>query len=605
MTASSRKRSQAIPQRGDIEAKYKWDLTDLYKSDELWEADFEKARSLIEKAKEFEGKLAGSAEVLYQCLETRSSLSLICGNLYQYAKLNQDLDNRVSKYQEMTERAAMLDADAAAAYAFVTPELLKIDDARLNEMATQFPKTDVYDFYVKEIIRSRAHIRSAEVEELLAQLSVVARGPDTVYTMLDDADLKYPTIKDEKGEEVQLTKQRFAKFMESSDQRVRRDAHNGLFSTYKEHINTIGATLASAVNKDVFYARSRRYESCLHMALDTHNIPVSVYHSLIDTTESDLAAFHKWVTLRKKILKIKKFYPFDIYCPLFPDQNYDVPYNEAVTEVLEAVAPLGDKYCEVIDSGFGGRWVDVYETEGKSSGAFSWGNYTAHPFVLMNYNNTVDNMFTLAHEMGHCLHSYLSNKTQPFPKAQYSIFVGEVASTLNEGLLLQYLLKKVTDKKQRIFLLNRHIDNTMGTFYHQVLYAHFELMIHEMIEKGQALSPAKMDEIWEELTAKYYGPETTLDEYTKHKWSRIPHFYRTFYVYQYATSYAASQAILDKFLAGEKGIIEKYLGLLSSGGNDYPIEQLKKCGVDMTTPDPFKATIRLFSEQVDEVARLT
>jgi len=604
MTTETRPVSGAIPQRDDIEEKYKWNLADIYKTEADWEADTNKAKELIGKAGDFTGKLADSPQLLFDCLETKSSLGLICSNLYQFAKLNQDLDNRVSKYQAMTEQAAMLSSQANAAYSFVEPELLKIDDDKLTKLAGKFPKTDIYDFYIKELIRSRKHIRSTEVEELLAQSQVVTRGPANAFTMLDDADIKYPTIKDEDGNEVQLTKQRFAKYMESGIQDIRKAANDGLISAYKEHINTIGATLSSAVNNDVFYSRARHHESCLHAALDENNIPVSVYHALIENTEADLGAFHKWMGLRKKILKLDTLYPYDIYCPLFPDQNYEVKYDDAVSQVLEAVAPLGEQYVATMKHGFDNRWVDVFETEGKGSGAYSWGNYSAHPYVLMNYNATVDNMFTLGHEMGHCLHSFMSNKKQPFPKSQYSIFVAEVASTLNEGLLLNYLLARVTDPRQKLFLLNRHIDNTLGTFFHQVLYAHFELMIHQKVENGEALSPDTMNKMWEDLTKKFYGPELTVDEYAQYKWARIPHFYRGFYVFQYATSYAASQAILGKFMSGEEGIIEKYLGLLSSGGSDYPINQLKSCGVDMTTPEPVKATLKLFAEQVDQVEKL-
>lgn len=605
MSTAAKDKAKAIPQRADIAQKDTWDLAVLYQTDADWEADYKKGQSLIEKAAGFSGKLAGSADLLFECLQTNSALSLICGDLYQYAKLSQDLDNRVSKYQAMTDRAAMLASQAGAAFAFVEPELLKLKDDQLTQMAGRFPKTDVYDFYIKELIRSRKHIRSGEVEEVLAQAAMMARGPSSAFGMLDDADLKYPVIKDEKGEEVQLTKQRYAKFMESSDQRVRRDAHYAFSSVYKAHVNTTGATLAASVNNDVFYSRARKYESCLHHALDAFNIPVAVYHALLDNTEADLAGLHKWMGVRKKVLKLAKIYPYDAICPLFPEQNYEAAYPEAVDETLEAVTPLGEKYIAMLKDAFSRRWVDVWETEGKSSGAFSWGNYSTHPFVMMNYNNTVDNMFTLAHEMGHALHSFLSNQAQPYPKAQYSIFVAEVASTLNEGLLLQSLLKKATDKMQKLFLLNRHIDNTFGTFFHQVMYARFELMIHEIVEKGQALSPDLMSDMWQKLTEKYYGPAVTMDEFTQYKWSRIPHYYTTYYVYQYATSYAASQAILEKFNAGEKGIVERFLKLLSSGGSDYPINQLKNCGVDMTTPEPVKATLKLFAEQVDEVERLT
>ena len=593
----------AIPKRDEIEERHKWQLSDIYKSDQEWDSDFERVQSLIEKGKNFAGKL-GSATELHNCLETRSELSRIAFNLIQFARLNKDLDNRDSKYQAMTDRAAMLSAQAAAAFAFLEPELLKMSDDELIKLADQFPQKDTYDFYIKELIRARKHIRSEEVEELLAMSAMVARGPDSIFTMLDDADLVYPSILDENGQEIQLTKQRFAKFLESSDPRVRRDANNGFYEPYKAHLNTLGASLSSSVNKDLFYAKARRFDTCLEAALDGDNIPTSVYHSLLDSTEADLAGLHKYVGLRKKILKLDQIHPYDMVCPLFPDRDYEVKYDDAVEQIMTAMKPLGEKYCTKLREAFDSRWVDVFETAGKGSGAYSWGNYSVHPYVLMNYNDTVDNMFTLAHEMGHAMHSYLSNITQPYPKHQYSIFVAEVASTLNEGLLLQYLLEKATDKLDKLYLLNRQIDNTVGTCFNQVMYGRFELRIHEEIEKGGALSPDVMSAIWRETIEKYYGSTLTVDDLSVLKWSRIPHFYMTYYVYQYATSYAASQAVLTKFLGGDSTIIEKYLTLLSSGGSDYPIELLKKCGVDMGTPGPVQATLSLFADQVNEMEKL-
>ncbi|MCP4703532.1 MAG: oligoendopeptidase F family protein, partial [candidate division Zixibacteria bacterium] len=456
-TKSKKDDKNSILQRNDVAVNDKWDVSCIYKDDKAWEDDYKKAQEIINEAPKFSGKLTESADLLFECLETQTKLELICGNLFQYAKLNQDLDNRESKYQGKTDQSAMLGSMAGAAFSYVEPELLKVDDEQLQKLADSFPKKDIYDFYIKELIRSRKHIRSAEVEELLAQSAMIARGSETIFSLLDNADLKYPSIKDENGEEVQLTKQRFQKFMESSDQRIRRDAHNAFNSVYLEHINSISATLSTSVNSDVFYSRARKYDSCLNMALDAFNIPVSVYHSLLKTTGDNLTGFHKWVGLRKKILKLDKIHPYDIYNPLFPEQNFEVPYNDAVKEVLEAVTPLGEKYCEDLKKGFASNWVDVYETEGKTSGAYSWSNFNTHPFVLMNYNGTIGNMFTLAHEMGHAMHSFLSNSTQPFTKAQYATFVAEVASTLNEGLMLDYMLKKTTDKKKKLFLLNKHI----------------------------------------------------------------------------------------------------------------------------------------------------
>ena len=596
---------KTVPTRDQIENQFKWNLTDLYPTEDAWEADYKKAQALMTDAKQFAGKLTETPETLYNCLKMRSDLGLVVSRLYQYSKLSQDLDNRVSKYQAMTDRSAMLASQSRAAFAFVEPELLTVAEDVLLEMAAKFPKTDEYDLYIRELIRTRKHIRSQEVEELLAMSTMATRGPETIFTMLDDADLVYPVIKDEQGNDVQLTKQRFAKFAESTDRRVRRDSYNGFYAVYKDHLNTLGAALASEVNADLFYARARQFDSCLESALFSDNIPISVYHALLDTTEANIEGLNRYIAVRKRILGLDEFHNYDLVCPLFPEQDYEVEYDDAITEILEAVRPLGEKYIEVLTEAFKSRWVDVYETAGKGSGAYSWGSYGAHPFVLMNYNKTVDNMFTLAHEMGHALHSYLSNKTQPYAKAQYSIFVAEVASTLNEGLLLQHLLRKATDKRQKLYLLNRYIDNTSGTFFNQVLYARFELMIHETVEKGGALSPDLMTEFWTDLISKYYGPAYGHEEYSGLKWCRIPHFYMTYYVYQYATSYAASQAILNKIADGEAGIIDRYLELLSSGGSDYPIELLKKCGVDMSTPAPVEATIKRFAEQIDELDRLT
>ncbi len=605
MSTSTDRASAAIPTRADIDDNHKWNLADLYASDDAWEADFRKVQELVSKAPSYVGKLAESPALLFDCLEIKIEVSRVASRLFQFAALNRDLDSRVSKFQAMVTRAQMLSAQAGAAFSFVEPELLSLEDEALLKLSYQFPKTDLYDFYIRELIRSRQHIRSEEVEELLSLTQVMAKGPDTIFSMLDDADLTYPVVTDEKGNEIKLTKQRFAKLLESSDARVRRDTNNAFYSVYKDHLNTIGATLATEVNKNVFYTKARKYESCLHRALDGDNIPVSVYHSLIKATEANLAGMHKWTSVRKRLLKLDEIAPYDMLCPLFPDVDYEVPYNQAVTEVIEAVKPLGEKYHRDIQMAFGSRWVDVFETAGKTGGAYSWGSFGVHPFVLMNYNDTVDNMFTLAHELGHALHSHLSNNTQPFQKAQYSTFVAEVASTLNEALMVQHLLKKASTKQEKLYLLNRQIDNTFGTFFHQVMYAHFELEIHQRVEKGDALSPDLLNEIWGDLTKKYYGPDLMLDDYSPLKWSRIPHFYMTFYVYQYATSYAASQALMKKILDGEPGIIDRYLELLKSGGKDYPINLLKECGIDMTTSAPVEATIKLFADQVDEVDRLT
>ncbi len=605
MATNDTSKSRAIPQREDIAEQHRWNLMDLYATEADWEKDFGRVQEIIKRAADYHGKLTESAEQLYACLELRTELIRYLSRLAQYASLNRDIDNRVSKFQELTERASLLSSMAATAFAFIEPELLRIEEKQLLKLASEFPKTDVYDFYISELIRSKEHIRSKEVEEVLAASSVIGRAPGNIFSMLDDADLVYGEIEDDEGSKVQLTKQRYAKFLESSNRRVRRDANNALMKVYAEHINSISATLGAGVNADVFYSRARRYASALHASLDSHNIPVEVYHSLLDTVEEDLAGLHKYVGLRKRLLKLDDIKPYDMMCPLLPEKDYEVKYGEAVRTVQEAVAPLGEKYAADLKKAFESRWVDVYESQGKGSGAYSSDNYFVHPFVLMNYNDTVDNMFTLAHEMGHAMHSHLTSKTQPYSKSHYSIFVAEVASTLNEGLMLHYLKGRATDKMEKLYLVNRYVDNTVGTFFFQTLYARFELAAHHCVEKGGALSPESLKQVWLELSRMYYGPEMEIDEFTPFKWARIPHFYSAYYVYQYATSFAASQAILDKFLRGEEGIIEKYLKMLSAGGSDHPIELLKICGIDMTTPDPVKATLAMFEARVNEMAELS
>jgi len=599
-----KKEAASLPKRDGIEDKFKWNLSDIYASDDAWDDDYKRVQGLIEKAKKIAGKLSESPQKLFDCLEIRTDLNLSVFQLFQYARLNRDIDNRVSKYQSMTDRAAMLSTQAGTAFSFVEPELLKLPDEKLKEMFSQFPNTDIYDFYITELIRSRPHVRSEEVEELLAQSSMVARGAENVFTMLDDADMTYPDIKDENGNTVKLTKQRYAKILESTNAEVRKNAHSAFYSSYKNHLNTLGASLASTINNDIFYTRARCFKSCLHDALDADNIPIEVYYSLINTTEKHIEGLHKYVALRKKLLKLDKIHSYDMVCPLFPERDYEVKYDQAIEAVIESATPLGADYTSALKNAFRSRWVDVYETEGKGSGAYNWGNYKVHPFVLMNYNSTIDNMFTLAHELGHAMHSHLSCAKQPYQKAQYSIFVAEVASTLNEGLLLEHLLKKATDGLDRLFILNRQLDNTVGTFFNQVMYANFELAIHEAVEKGGALSPDMMTDLWRKMTEKFYGPHFSIDDYSIIKWCRIPHFYMMYYVFQYATSYAASQAIMSKLISGDNTIVDKYIEMLSAGGSDYPIELLKNCGVDMTTADPVEATVKMFAEQVDEMERL-
>ncbi len=596
--------STTIPQRTDIDERYTWRLSDIYPDDSAWNVDYDRVTKLLGEAPGYSGRATESASTLWEILELSSEVSQLLGRLYQYAYLNKDLDNRESKYQEMVRRVTQLSTQVAAAFSWLEPELLKQDDDTLRSLAQQFPDNDRYDFYIEELIRSKAHVRSEEVEEVLATAGLMSTGPEQIFSLLDDADIDYPTIKDADGHDLKLTKQRYAKLMESPHREVRERAHVGFYEPYNDLRNTIGAALAASVNGDLFFVRTRRYESSLHRALHGDNIPEAVYRGLIEATEKNLDGLHRYMALRARVLKIDAVRPWDLYNPLFPDADYTVPYDTAVASVIAACEPLGDRYVRRLRDAFESRWVDVYETQGKGGGAYSFGNYNTHPYVLMNYNDSVDNMFTLAHEMGHAMHSTLSNETQSYQKASYSLFVAEVASTLNEALLMEKLIAEADSDRTRMYLLNKQLQDTLGTFFNQVMYAHFELAIHEEVENGGALSPDAMTKLWGDMNDQYYGPSYDGDDLAPLKWARVPHFYRAYYVFQYATSFSASAAIMTMIADGDSQAVERYLTLLAAGGRDHPIELLRHCGVDMETPAPVEATLATFAGGVDELERL-
>jgi len=592
-----------LTQRSDISDKYKWDLTDIFADQAAWDADFEKFKNGIELFAKYQGTL-NDPNMLLECMLVKDSVELIGDNLYVYAYLKLDEDNRVSAHQEQAGKIAALYSKFSQATSFIEPEILSIDNDKLRSMLNANPELDQYRFYLEDLIRQKEHILSAEKEELLAQAGQMAGTASNVFNMINDADISYGEVYDEDSNLVQLSKQRYYAFLESEDRRVRRDANQAYNEAYLNYVNSLAATLSGSVKKDYFYSQARGYETCLDMALDSDNIPDDVFHNLIDAVNANLEPLHKWASIRKRLLGVDTLYTYDMWVPVLPDMKREFEYEEAKEMVLEGLEPMGNRYLTDFEKGLTSGWIDVFESEGKGSGAYQWGTYSIHPYVLLNYNQQLGDIFTLAHEMGHAMHSYYTNKNEPYRSSGHSLFVAEVASTLNEALLLNYLVERADDDRKKLYLLNRQLDNTMGTFFHQVMYAHFEMMIHEEIEKGGALSAELMNQWWADLTKKYYGPVLTMDDMTPYKWSRIPHFYMTYYVFQYATSYAASQAIFDKFMAGESGIIDKYLNLLKAGGSDYPIELLKGCGVDMAKPDAVKATIDRFAQQVDQVEQL-
>ncbi len=596
--------TKTIPQRSDIDAKYKWRLDDIYATDQLWEEDFSKVEGLLPEMAKFKGRLSESGKTLLECFRLHDSLWVIMDQLYVYAGMRFDEDTRLSTYQEMSSRARSLATRVEQAASFVDPEILTIPESKLDEFMKSEKGLQLYRHHIDDIIRMRAHTLSPSEEEILALAGDLARAPLNTWTMMNDADIKYPSIKDEEGNEVQLTKQRYAKFLESKDRQVRRDASDAYSSAYLTYLNSLGATLAGSAAKDLFFAKARKYNSTLEAAMDRDNIPISVFENLVKAVDENLEPLHKYVGLRKRVLKLDELHKYDLSVPLVPEAKMEIPYDSALTIIEKALAPLGEQYTADMKAGFASGWVDVYETEGKGSGAYSWGCYSAHPYMLLNYNNTLTNMFTVAHEMGHCMHRYYTNKKQPYVYSGHSTFTAEVASITNETLLMNYLLQNVEDKAQRLYLLNHYIDEIEGTFYTQLMFTEFEKTMHDKVKNGEALTSASMRQIYRDAFQKFYGPELVLDSLDDLGCLRIYHFYRKFYVYQYATSFAAAVAISRKIMEGDEEALARYLEFLKTGDSNYPINLLKNAGVDMTSPEPVNKTIELFAGVVDEFEKL-
>jgi len=595
---------KAIPQRSDIEAKYKWRLDDIFATDQLWEGDFSKVEGLLPKIGEFKGHLSESGKKLLECLQLSDSVWNIMDRLYVYAGLSSDEDTRVSAYQEMIGRAGSLRTSVRQATAYIEPEILTIPQSKLDEFIKSEEGLKLYQHYIDNIIRMRAHTLSTSEEEILALAGNLARAPSSIWSMFNEADLKYPYIKDEAGNEVQLTRERYYKFLESTDRRVRKDAADAFNSAYLAYLNGLGATLNAGIAKDVFFAEARKYNSSLEAALDQSNIPVSVFENLIKAADQNLEPLYKYVSLRKRVLKVDELHKYDLTVPLVPEAKMEIPYDSAVAIIEKALAPMGKKYLADMKVGFNSGWIDVFETEGKGSGAYSWGCYSSHPYILLNYNNTLENMFTVAHEMGHCMHGYYTNKTQPYISSGHAIFTAEVASVTNEMLLMDYLLKNTKDKAKKGYLLNYYIDQLDGTFYGQVMFAEFEKAAHEKLENGGVLTAESARKIYRDIFQKFEGPELVLDSLDDLGCLRISHFYNNFYVYQYATGYAAAVALSRKILEGKQEALNSYLGLLKAGDSDYPINLLKSAGVDMSSPEPINETIKLFASLVDQMEKL-
>lgn len=596
--------NKALPKRQDIDSKFKWKLEDIYSDNSLWEQDFKKVKELAEQIKGLQGKLAESAQRLLECFKKSDELLSLNDKVFVYARMKRDENNGDATYQALTDRASSLATEVFAAISYIVPEMLSIPEETLLSYVNSDKELSVYMFSIKENLRQKEHILSEKEEQILAMSAEISDIGGDVFTMFNNADIKFPYIKDEEGEEIEVTKGRYSAFLESKDRRVRKDAFEAVYSSYKKMKNTLAASLTGNVKKNRFYSLVRKYPSALEASLDNDNIPVDVYTTLIDTVNKNLPLLDRYLKLRKKVLKLDELHMYDLYVPMVEEFDKKIPYEEARTIVAEALKPLGEEYIGYLQKGMNSAWIDVYENEGKTSGAYAWGAYKTHPYVLLNYQNKINDVFTLAHEMGHALHSYYTNMTQPYVYSEYKIFVAEVASTVNESLLMRYLLPRASSKQEKAYLLNHYLEEFRGTVFRQVMFAEFEKIIHEKVEQGEALNAQELSDIYYGLNKKYFGEAVTVDEDIAMEWSRIPHFYSSFYVYKYATGFSSATAIAEKILTEGKPAVDKYLEFLKSGGSNYPLELLKIAGVDLSTPQPIQDALNVFEKTLDELEEL-
>ena len=590
-----------LKKREEINEDYKWDLKVMYPTDDKWEADFISVKKSKETVAALKGTLSDSAESLYNCLSQKDELFMIAENIYVYAHLKHDEDTEDPTYQAISARVDSLLTEAAADLSFIEPEILAIDSETLTNYVENYEPLKLYKHYIEGILRLSEHTLSDEMENVLAQVSEIGQAASKIFTMLNNADMKFESIKDEDGNDREVTHGSYLGLMESKSRTVREAAFRSLYSAFIAHKNTLAESYAASVRNDVFFAKQRRYDSCLDAALKANNIPQSVYHSLIKTVNAHLPSLHKYMDVRKKILGLSELHMYDIYVPLVPEIDTQIDYNKAKETIISSLAPLGEEYVRELKSGFDSKWIDIYENKGKKSGAYSWGSYSSPPYILMNYDNKTNDMFTLTHELGHSLHSHFSRKNQEFVYGDYTIFVAEVSSTVNEALLMEHLLNTETDDNMKKYLINYYMEQFRGTLFRQTMFAEFELKTHEMAEAGEALTNQALNSIYRELNEKYFAKSVVLDEEIDYEWSRIPHFYRPFYVYQYATGYAAAIALSRKILKGDTA---GYLKFLKSGSSMYPIDQLKMAGVDMSNPEAIDMALNVFDGLVERFEKL-
>lgn len=593
-----------ITKRSDIPREYTWDLESIYPTDADWETDFQALQQRLPALEALKGTLAQSGQALWKVLQTRDQIFEKLERLFVYASMRKDEDTTNSKYQGMFDRAMQLYVRASTAASYIDPEILALPQEKLELFMQETSALQLYRQQLDDLNRQRPHVRSAEVEAVLAAAGEVSEGPDSIFSMIDNADLKLPMIRDEAGQEVPLTKGNYLVYIRSTDRRLRKEAFEGMHETFLKQRNTLAATLSTQVKADIFYTRQRGYASCRERALSRYNIPVSVYDNLVQTVSEHIPLLTRYLELRKRLLQLDELHMYDLYVPIVKEVGDEISYEEARDTILTALAALGENYVDILRRAFGERWIDVYETPGKRGGAYSGGAYSTHPFILLNFQNKRDSMYTLAHELGHSMHSFFTRSSQPFQYGDYSIFVAEVASTLNEGLLTEHLLRINDDPEVRLAILNHSLEDFRGTLFRQTMFAEFEQEIHSRAEQGEPLTADTLSAIYHALNEKYYGAVATVDELVDIEWGRIPHFYSSFYVYQYATGISAAWALVQQILHKGKPAVDRYLQFLSSGSSDYSINLLKKAGVDMTSPEPIRQALQLFESHLKQMEEL-
>ncbi|MBO5144954.1 MAG: oligoendopeptidase F [Lachnospiraceae bacterium] len=596
--------AKSYEKRSDVPKEYTWAIEDLYACDEDWKKDLEKIKSMLPQIESYQGKLSESADSLLRFFRLQDEISILLDRFANYSMRKADEDTKNTLYQGYKDQTTGIYVAASSALSFAEPEILAIPDAVLNDFYTKQPELNTYQRCLNDIRRKKAHILSNAEEKILAAAGDLAQAPDDIFGLLNDADMTFDSVTDIEGNRLAVTHASFIPLLHNYDRNVRKDAFESLYKTYAHHKNTSAALLSAQMKQLNFFAKMRKYSSPLEAALDNNNVDPQVYYNLIEAVHENMEAMYKYVRLRKKLLKVEELHMYDLYVPMIENAERDIPFSETKQNIREALSVLGTDYAALLDEGFDNRWIDIYENNGKRSGAYSCG-CRIHPLVLLNYKNNLDSEFTTVHEMGHALHSYLSNKNQPVVDSDYVIFVAEVASTCNEALLMQYLLKKTTDKKERAYLINYFLEQFRTTLYRQTMFAEFELKMSQMVQNGESINSETACKVYHDLIDLYFGSDIVHDAKIDLEWARIPHFYYNFYVYQYATGFSAAIALSQKILKEGEPAVKAYKEkFLSAGCSKDPVSILKDAGVDMSTKKPVEEALKLFDNLIDEMEEL-